>query len=82
VAQGRRLRPDLGRTPSARFDMSSPANQRSSTSSRNSRNWLTRPASAHRLAIAFVINHPAVTAAIMAAHLEQLESQLPAAEVT
>jgi aryl-alcohol dehydrogenase-like predicted oxidoreductase len=35
------------------------------------------------LAIAFVINHPAVTAAIIDPRtMEQLESQLPAAEVT
>jgi aryl-alcohol dehydrogenase-like predicted oxidoreductase len=35
------------------------------------------------LAIAFVINHPAVTAAIIGPRtIEQLESQLPAAEVT
>jgi aryl-alcohol dehydrogenase-like predicted oxidoreductase len=35
------------------------------------------------LAIAFVINHPAVTAAIIGPRtMEQLESQLPAAEVT
>ena len=35
------------------------------------------------LAIAFVINHPAITAAIIGPRtMEQLESQLPAAEVT
>jgi aryl-alcohol dehydrogenase-like predicted oxidoreductase len=35
------------------------------------------------LAIAFVVNHPAVTAAIIGPRtMEQLESQLPAAEVT
>jgi aryl-alcohol dehydrogenase-like predicted oxidoreductase len=35
------------------------------------------------LAIAFVINHPAVTAAIIGPRtMEQLESQLPGAEVT
>ena len=35
------------------------------------------------LAIAFVINHPAVTAAIIGPRtMEQLESQLPAAEIT
>jgi aryl-alcohol dehydrogenase-like predicted oxidoreductase len=34
------------------------------------------------MAIAFVINHPAVTAAIIGPRtMEQLESQLPAAEV-
>ena len=35
------------------------------------------------LAVAFVLNHPAVTSAIVGPRtLEQLESQLPAADVT
>ena len=35
------------------------------------------------MALAFVINHPTVTAAIIGPRIiEQLESQLPAAEVT
>ncbi|WP_024476666.1 aldo/keto reductase [Arthrobacter sp. CAL618] len=67
----------------ARFDMTLPANQRKL----NAVEQLTTIAddaglTMIELAIAFVINHPGVTAAIIGPRtMEQLESQLPAAEV-
>ena len=70
--------------PGARFDMSSPANQRKLEVVEQ----LTKLAgdaglTLIELAIAFVINHPAVTAAIIGPRtMEQLESQLPGAGVT
>jgi aryl-alcohol dehydrogenase-like predicted oxidoreductase len=70
--------------PGARFDMTSPANQRKLEVVEE----LARLADQAgmtliELAIAFAINHPAVTAAIIGPRtMEQLESQLPAAEVT
>ncbi|MCW3063480.1 MAG: aldo/keto reductase [Solirubrobacterales bacterium] len=66
-----------------RYDMSLPANQRKLDAA----DALARVAeeagmSLIELAIAFVINHPAVTAAIIGPRtMEQLESQLPAADV-
>ena len=66
-----------------RFDLSRPANQRKLEIAEA----LARLAdeaglSLIELAIAFVINHPAVTSAIIGPRtLEQLESQLPAADV-
>jgi aryl-alcohol dehydrogenase-like predicted oxidoreductase len=68
----------------ARFDMSLPDNQRKLEAVQA----LARIAedagvSLIELAIAFVVNHPAVTSAIIGPRtMEQLESQLPAADVT
>jgi aryl-alcohol dehydrogenase-like predicted oxidoreductase len=68
----------------ARFDMSMPENQRKLEAVEQ----LARVAddaglSMIELAIAFVVNHPGVTSAIIGPRtLEQLESQLPAADVT
>jgi aryl-alcohol dehydrogenase-like predicted oxidoreductase len=69
--------------PSARFDMTSVANQHKLEVV----DALTQVAdeagtTVIELAIAFVINHPAVTSAIIGPRtMEQLESQLPAADV-
>jgi aryl-alcohol dehydrogenase-like predicted oxidoreductase len=66
-----------------RFDMSLPANQRKLDAA----DQLAQLADEAgmpliELAIAFVLNHPAVTAAIIGPRtIEQLESQLPAADV-
>jgi aryl-alcohol dehydrogenase-like predicted oxidoreductase len=68
----------------ARFDMSLPENQRKLEAVEQ----LAKVANEAgvpliELAIAFVVNHPAVTSAIIGPRtIEQLESQLPAAEVT
>lgn len=75
-------KPTSSARPSARFDMSSPANQRKldiveglAVLAEQSGMTLIE------LAIAFVINHPAVTSAIVGPRtMEQLESYLPAAE--
>lgn len=70
--------------PSARFDMSTPANQRKLDAVEQlavlaEESGLTLI----ELAIAFVIAHPGVTSAIVGPRtMEQLESYLPAAEVT
>jgi aryl-alcohol dehydrogenase-like predicted oxidoreductase len=70
--------------PDARFDMSSPANQRKLDAVEE----LALLAEANgvtliEMAIAFVINHPAVTSAIIGPRtMEQLESQFTAADVT
>ncbi|MEE3853061.1 aldo/keto reductase [Gordonia sp. LSe1-13] len=70
--------------PSARFDMSTPANQRkldiveelALLAEKNDMALID-------LAIAFVINHPGVTSAIVGPRtMEQLESYLPATEIT
>jgi aryl-alcohol dehydrogenase-like predicted oxidoreductase len=67
----------------ARFDMSLPENQRKLEAVEH----LARVAdeagvSLIELAIAFVVNHPAVTSAIIGPRtMEQLDSQLPAAKV-
>lgn len=74
--------PTSSARPSARFDMTSPANQRKldvveelAVLAESSGITLIE------LAIAFVINHPAVTSAIVGPRtMEQLESYLPAAE--
>ena len=85
VAQGRRRRRrPRRRGRRARFDMERRTTNASSTSSRSSR---SSPSEAGmtliELAIAFVINHPGVTSAIIGPRtMEQLESQLPAADVT
>ena len=68
----------------ARFDMSVPENQRKLEAA----DALARLAddaemTLIEMALAFVMNHPAVTAPIIGPRtMEQLESQLPAAEVT
>lgn len=70
--------------PKARFDMSSPANQRKLDIVEDLA-LLAEEAgmSLIELAIAFVINHPGVTSAIVGPRtMEQLESYLPAAEIT
>jgi aryl-alcohol dehydrogenase-like predicted oxidoreductase len=69
--------------PAARFDMSTAANQRK-LEVLEALTGLARDAgiSMIDLAIGFVLNHPAVTAAIIGPRtMEQLESQLPAADV-
>jgi aryl-alcohol dehydrogenase-like predicted oxidoreductase len=76
--------PTSAARPSARFDMSSPANQRKLDVVEELAQLADQAGlPLIQLAIAFVINHPAVTAAIIGPRtMEQLESQLPAAEVT
>ncbi len=67
-----------------RFDLSIPANQRKLEAA-DALGGLAREAghSLIELAIAWVINHPAVTAAIIGPRtMEHLESQLPAAEIS
>jgi aryl-alcohol dehydrogenase-like predicted oxidoreductase len=68
----------------ARFDMSLPANQRKlEVVEQLSKLADDAGLTLIELAIAFVINHPAVTSAIIGPRtMEQLESQLPAADVT
>ncbi len=70
--------------PSARFDMASAANQRKLDIVEELAQLADKAGlTLIELAIAFVINHPAVTAAIIGPRtMEQLESQLPAAGVT
>ena len=76
--------PTSAARPSARFDMTSVANQRKLEVV----DALARVADEAgltliQLAIAFVINHPGVTSAIIGPRtMEQLVSQLPAADVT
>jgi aryl-alcohol dehydrogenase-like predicted oxidoreductase len=76
--------PTSAARPHARFDMTSPANQRKLDIVEE----LARLAEQAgltliELAIAFVINHPGVTAAIVGPRtMEQLESYLPAADIT
>ncbi|MDT0323084.1 aldo/keto reductase [Streptomyces millisiae] len=67
-----------------RFDMSLPENQRKLEIAEALAGLAEEAGlSLIELAIAFVINHPAVTAAIIGPRtMEQLESQLPAADVT
>ncbi len=70
--------------PNARFDMTSPANQRKLEIVENLAQLAEEQGiTLIDLAIAFVINHPAVTAAIIGPRtMEQLESQLSGAEIT
>jgi aryl-alcohol dehydrogenase-like predicted oxidoreductase len=75
--------PTSSARPSARFDMSNPANQRK-LGIVEELALLAEQAGITliELAIAFVLNHPAVTAAIVGPRtMEQLESYLPATEV-
>jgi aryl-alcohol dehydrogenase-like predicted oxidoreductase len=66
-----------------RFDLSLPANQRKLEAAEALAQLADEAGlSLIELAIAFVLNHPAVTAAIIGPRtMEQLESQLPAAHV-
>jgi len=76
--------PTSSARPSARFDMSSPANQRKLDVVEELA-LLAEQAGMTliELAIAFVVNHPGVTSAIVGPRtMEQLESYLPATEVT
>ncbi|WP_456845808.1 aldo/keto reductase [Cellulomonas sp. P5_C6] len=76
--------PTSSARPSARFDMTSPANQRKLDAVEDLA-LLAEEAglSLIELAIAFVVNHPGVTSAIVGPRtMEQLESYLPAAELT
>jgi aryl-alcohol dehydrogenase-like predicted oxidoreductase len=75
--------PNSSARPSARFDMSNPANQRKLDIVEELALLAEQAGlSLIELAIAFVINHPAVTAAIVGPRtMEQLESYLPATEV-
>jgi aryl-alcohol dehydrogenase-like predicted oxidoreductase len=67
----------------ARFDMSLPENQRKLEAvERLAKVADDAGVSFIELAIAFVVNHPAVTSAIIGPRtMEQLDSQLPAADV-
>ncbi|HWS57436.1 MAG TPA: aldo/keto reductase [Actinotalea sp.] len=76
--------PTSGARPSSRFDMSAPANQRKLEAVEELA-LLADDAglSLIEMAIAFVINHPGVTSAIVGPRtMEQLKSYLPAAELT
>jgi aryl-alcohol dehydrogenase-like predicted oxidoreductase len=68
----------------ARFDLSLPANQRKLDAAEALAQLAEQAGlSLIEMALAFVINHPAVTAAIIGPRtMEQLESQLPAADIT
>ncbi len=70
--------------PPARFDMTSPANQRKLDAVEELAQLAEQAGlTLIELALAFVINHPAVTSAIIGPRtMDQLESQLPAVEVT
>ncbi|MCI0141747.1 aldo/keto reductase [Arthrobacter bambusae] len=76
--------PTSSARPSARFDMSSPANQRKLDIVEDLAQLAEQTGlTLIELAIAFVINHPGVTAAIVGPRtMEQLESYLPAADIT
>jgi len=66
-----------------RFDLSQPANQRKLDAVEDLAQLAdTVGSTLIELAIAFVLNHPAITAAILGARtMEQLQSQLPAGDV-
>jgi aryl-alcohol dehydrogenase-like predicted oxidoreductase len=76
--------PTSSARPSARFDMSSPANQRKLDVVEELALLAEKEGiTLIELALAFAINHPGVTSAIIGPRtMEQLESQLPAAEIT
>jgi aryl-alcohol dehydrogenase-like predicted oxidoreductase len=76
--------PTSAARPGARFDMTSPANQRKLDVVEELAQLADQAGlTLIELAIAFVINHPAVTAAIIGPRtMDQLESQLSAAGVT
>lgn len=76
--------PTSSARPSARFDMSSPANQRKlDVVEELARLAEQAGTTLIELAIAFVVRHPGVTSAIVGPRtIEQLESYLPALDVT
>ncbi|WP_028660473.1 aldo/keto reductase [Nocardioides insulae] len=82
--KGAAASPTSGARPSARFDMAVPANQRKLDVVEE----LARLAEQHdltllQMSIAWAINHPGVTSAIVGPRtMEQLEDYLPAAEIT
>lgn len=75
--------PTSAARPSARFDMSSPANQRKLDIVEELAQLAEQTGiTLIELAIAFVLNHPSVTSAIVGPRtMEQLESYLPAADI-
>ncbi|WP_282944956.1 aldo/keto reductase [Cellulomonas endometrii] len=75
--------PTSSARPSARFDMSSPANQRKLDAVEELAQLADQAGmSLIELAIAFVLHHPGVTSAIVGPRtMEQLESYLPAADI-
>ena len=77
-------KPTSSARPSARFDMSSPSNQHKLEVVEELVQLAAEAGlTLIELALAFVVNHPAVTSAIVGPRtMEQLESQLPAADVT
>ncbi|MEU7560246.1 aldo/keto reductase [Streptomyces eurythermus] len=70
--------------PQARFDMSTPANQRKLDAVEQLAVLAEKAGlTLSELAVAFVINHPGVTSAIIGPRtMEQLEAFLPAADIT
>jgi aryl-alcohol dehydrogenase-like predicted oxidoreductase len=76
--------PTSSARPSARFDMSSPANQRKLDIVEELAQLAEQAGmTLIDMAIAFVLNHPGVTSAIVGPRtMEQLESYLPAADIT
>ena len=76
-------KPTSNARPVARFDMTSPANQRKLDAVEDLAQLAQQTGlTLIELAIAFVINHPGVTSAIVGPRtMEQLDSYLPAAEV-
>jgi len=75
--------PTSSARPNARFDMTSPANQRKLDIVEELAQLAEQAGlTLIEMAIAFVINHPGVTAAIVGPRtMEQLESYLPAADI-
>lgn len=76
--------PTSSARPRARFDMSTPANQRKLDAVEDLAVLAEQAGmTLIELAIAFVVRHPGVTSAIVGPRtMEQLESYLPAAEIT
>ena len=76
--------PTSAARPSARFDMSSPANQRKLDVVEELAQLAEQTGiTLIEMAIAFVLNHPGVTSAIVGPRtMEQLETYLPAADIT
>jgi aryl-alcohol dehydrogenase-like predicted oxidoreductase len=76
--------PTSAARPSARFDMSSPANQRKLDIVEELAQLAEQTGiTLIEMAIAFVLNHPGVTSAIVGPRtMEQLESYLPAADIS
>ena len=76
--------PTSSARPPARFDMSDPANQRKLDAVEKLALLAQESGSTLiEMAVAFVINHPGVTAAIIGPRtMEQLEAFLPAADLT